>query len=383
MLQKENPKILYIHCRAHVLQLSLVHASSECPPVKLILDTIRDLYFHLDHSPKRLRELLQIEKLIDNATHKLVKPVSSRWLSYDRSVDVVVEHFSSILLFLENSYKEGKMNPETGSLLLIMRDPSNLFFLCLLSKIFGPIARLSKSLQSKHDSLQEALYSVMNTLLSLEDISFAEITAQYTSIRVKCSDAGVEMKELNEVELNALVSQGQRYLESIISSIHERFSDEFNCLADFQLDLLNKNKYADLSALSALLHIWEDQLKTEWPIFIRSPPEPCTSENMINFIHSENNRILFPSICQVLESLLLLPIGTATVERSFSTMNRILCSDRCRLTPFHSEQLIRISIEGPDIPDVRDSSEDARKEFKSFINDAFLIWSKFPRRNVK
>ncbi|CAF1332301.1 unnamed protein product [Rotaria sordida] len=41
------------------------------------------------------------------------------------------------------------------------------------------------------------------------------------------------------------------------------------------------------------------------------------------------------------------PISTATVERDFSTMNRILTNLRYRLTTEHLEQLMRISIEGP------------------------------------
>ena len=45
--------------------------------------------------------------------------------------------------------------------------------------------------------------------------------------------------------------------------------------------------------------------------------------------------------------ILSMPIGTAEVERSFSTMNRILRSDRCRLLPEHVDILMKISIEGP------------------------------------
>jgi len=56
--------------------------------------------------------------------------------------------------------------------------------------------------------------------------------------------------------------------------------------------------------------------------------------------------------------ILLVPIGTAEVERSFSTMNCcILRSERCRLLPEHVDILMKISIEGPGIPDVRDGTK--------------------------
>jgi hypothetical protein len=47
------------------------------------------------------------------------------------------------------------------------------------------------------------------------------------------------------------------------------------------------------------------------------------------------------------EIFLCAPISTATVERDFSTMNRILTDLRNRLTTEHLEQLMKISIEEP------------------------------------
>ena len=51
-----------------------------------------------------------------------------------------------------------------------------------------------------------------------------------------------------------------------------------------------------------------------------------------------------------------MPIGTAEVERIFCTMNCILRSERCHLLPEHVDILMKISIEGPGIPDVRDGT---------------------------
>lgn len=65
---------------------------------------------------------------------------------------------------------------------------------------------------------------------------------------------------------------------------------------------------------------------------------------------------IFPLIRMILLRLILLPIGTATVERSFSTMNCILNFDRCRLNSDHVDALIKVSIVGPSIPDICNSS---------------------------
>ena len=62
-----------------------------------------------------------------------------------------------------------------------------------------------------------------------------------------------------------------------------------------------------------------------------------------------------PVFSAAIYRLFLLPVGTANVERSFSTMNRILSSERCRLVPGHTCQLMQLAVEGPHVSDVCDA----------------------------
>jgi len=73
---------------------------------------------------------------------------------------------------------------------------------------------------------------------------------------------------------------------------------------------------------------------------------------------------------------LLLPVDTASVERSFSTMNRILNSERCRLFPGHKLtcQLMQLAVEGPRVPDVRDAEEGEFAHFSEFLDKAYRLW---------
>ena len=61
---------------------------------------------------------------------------------------------------------------------------------------------------------------------------------------------------------------------------------------------------------------------------------------------SADRAAMFPSFSAAARKLLLLPVATATVglglQRSFLTMNHILCSQRCRLLPEHSCQLMQM-----------------------------------------
>jgi len=91
---------------------------------------------------------------------------------------------------------------------------------------------------------------------------------------------------------------------------------------------------------------------------------------------------MFPVFSTAARKLLLLPIGTTNVERSFSTMKRILSSQRCRLLPAHACQLMQLSVEGLQVPHVRNASDDEKQAFTDMIDRAYKLWLTHPRRGI-
>jgi len=92
--------------------------------------------------------------------------------------------------------------------------------------------------------------------------------------------------------------------------------------------------------------------------------------------------ILFPAAFAHLAQnvLLLLPTGTASVERSFSMLNRILNSERCCLLPNHVDMLMKISMEGPEVPDVRSSTPELEnKKLLQLMDPAYACCRNRPR----
>ena len=61
---------------------------------------------------------------------------------------------------------------------------------------------------------------------------------------------------------------------------------------------------------------------------------------------------IFPQTFTLLHILLALPVGTATVERSFSEMKIVKTRLRNRLSDCNLERLMKISVEGPEMKDV-------------------------------
>ena len=58
---------------------------------------------------------------------------------------------------------------------------------------------------------------------------------------------------------------------------------------------------------------------------------------------------LFPEMFKLLNILLALPLGTASVERSFSQMKLVKTRLRIRLNDSNLASLMRIAIEGPEL----------------------------------
>lgn len=97
-IRRENPKAVYIHCRAHVLNLCIVH-SSKLPLVRNIMDTMQDVSLAFKFSAKRL--LVFQEQLRNNPAvreemgrkSKLKVLCETRWASRADCLNVFVTSF--------------------------------------------------------------------------------------------------------------------------------------------------------------------------------------------------------------------------------------------------------------------------------------------------
>ena len=146
--------------------------------------------------------------------------------------------------------------------------------------------------------------------------------------------------------------------------------------------LLEKPEMADLSRIARLLNVPAHDMNNEWRILRRLPMDLSTHEQLIHLAVSPEKVAMFPAFSTAARKLLLLPAGTANVERSFSTMNRILSSQRCRLLPEHACQLMQLSVEGLQVPDVRNARDDKKQAFSDMIDRAYKLWLTHPRRGL-
>src|ERR1044071_8519376 len=154
----------------------------------------------------------------------------------------------------------------------------------------------------------------------------------------------------------------------------KRFSDDMANIAKLYRVLRNKPEKPDFVNASRIFQLSLEELQYEWHILRRSSGDLSTNCNSLDIACSHDKQLLFPTFSRLAKCILLLPIGTATVERSFSAMNGILKSERSRLLPLHVNELMQISLEGQKFSDIRDAAESDELSFSTFIDAVYKLW---------
>jgi len=269
-----------------------------------------------------------------------------------------------------------------SGLLLTLRKDSTVYVLALLSIVLKPLARLSKALQSGSKDIVNAMAYARHAVIDDLTDTAAELSTGSGSVNGVAEEIEKRAAEQNvRIEIDATadsIRSSNKYISLIVSEMERRFSDDVGKVASIQEVLRDKPERADFSDVARIFCLSQEELQCEWRILRRMDGDLSSTDGLLALACKSEKAVLFPVFAHLAQNILLLPIGTASVERSFSTLNRILNSERCRLLPEHVDMLMKISIEGPEVPDVRQStSED---QLLQLINAAYAVWRKKPRR---
>jgi hypothetical protein len=91
--------------------------------------------------------------------------------------------------------------------------------------------------------------------------------------------------------------------------------------------------------VAKVLHAKNEDVEAEWKILKHFPADDLSHQSFLAKLSTDRSmKALFPVFSKLASTIVLLPVGTANVERSFSSLNRILCSERSRLTPDHFDR---------------------------------------------
>jgi hypothetical protein len=232
------------------------------------------------------------------------------------------------------------------------------------------------ALQTKDANISASMALVRATIEGIKSFDVASLESDVAATLAKLKQAGVNMVTVNDTGKGC----AHAFIREVVNNLETCFSDAVSSLCSLHQILKQKPSSPDFTKIANILGISSLEMQKEWEFIQRLDGDLSSNEQMINMATSSQYTRMYPTFCSAIRRLLLLPIGTATVERSFSTLNRILSNKRCRLTPDHVRHLMMISAEGPPIPDVRNATLKQENVMNKFLSDAYKYWIRKPHR---
>ena len=114
------PRTFFVHCRAHVLQLSCVSGARCLPSLKKVFATLMFVWKMFHYTSKMFSGLKEMEAPVNHPQLKMIKPSDTRWLPHDRSVKSIGCSMRRLIDTLEHIH-EDTGEPEVLGMLRTMK----------------------------------------------------------------------------------------------------------------------------------------------------------------------------------------------------------------------------------------------------------------------
>lgn len=323
IIQKKYPNIHFVHCSSHRLNL-VVHDLNQLSEIRNTIGTIKEIINFFRESNIRRQLLPSIPMLCE-----------TRWTEKHKTIGLFKRHLKVILEQL-HEISEGTKNSKQKAFYLYSAVTKPVFLICVFimakySEILEPISVL---LQNKQINLLDCQNHIRRLISVLQDErdQFGNI---YTECENFSQSIGIDItiprivskqsKRANyttdDAEEYFKFSLFLPYIDSLISSLTIRFSEENKCI--FNLFRLYPSDFKALpyeEREKLLLEIDKSgNLLNDGLVWHK-----IVNDTEINNVEDMLKAAKFvPAIQRELLTSLSLPVTTATVERSFSTLRRV------------------------------------------------------------
>lgn len=343
-LMKIYPRALYTHCFAHCLNLC-INDASKVQQIRNTLGTVQEVSAYFRTSAKRSKVLRQ--NLESKSFSSLKKICETRWVERHESISIFVDGFFEIVTSLEDLM--GEHDKSANQFHKLMCTFPFLIALCIMEKVLGITYFISKFLQTENMDIVTAITSVENTIQKLQairdEVSFDSIFRRACGMadQVGVSPTVPRIVGTQRHRSNYAVHDGDcasyyrqsiyyPYLDDLISSLNERFKSNSNILTSLSLLLPSRISNATFNDVEPIIEFYKEDLPGDTYPAILEAEFDFWKQKWINEKDGPNNPLaalrecseeFFPNIRVLLQIFAVLPVSTASVERSFSTLKRI------------------------------------------------------------
>ena len=374
------PKVFFIHCFAHVLNLVLSQSVSYIKECKIFFAAISGISKFFSHSTKRLDALQNIIKL------KLPNAAPTRWNYNSRIVNAVFQHREDLITFFEEIVE----HPENwdkdailsaGGFLNFLTDFSTIFLLNTFNVIFAHTDILYNILQNKYFEINYCVDKI-NEIKQIISNFREEFTTVFEKTIINTGLPKIKRNLKTQEDINQYF---KALFYEIIDTISIQMSARYENLKCLHfVEVLNNKKYIEYKkifpqkAFDALKLTYGDifdtvRLTNELIVLYTSTQlhdKPIFE--LFNYLKDGDLIEVFPEIFKLCALIITIPYTTASVERTFSTLKRVKTYPRNTISEDRLSALSMLSIEQQQLKILKSNSD--------FYNNVIDIFAKKNRR---
>ncbi|PIA27349.1 hypothetical protein AQUCO_07900003v1 [Aquilegia coerulea] len=353
LILNENKSAIYVHCFAHQLQLALVHVAKDIKEIASFFTSVSNIVNVVGVSCKRRDNLRnkQAAKVFMqfksgelssgrglNQEIGLKRPSDTRWGSHYGTLVNFIVIFSSVVEVLDEVMEESSSSDKKGEtqvLLDLMHSFEFCFILHLMRNLLGIINDLSKALQRKDQNIVNALALVKVCKERLQQMREGGWDSLFVDVSSFCGKHGIDVPQM-EAKFNHL-----EFFYGCIDKqrveLDNRF-DKVNTELLLCMACLNPNNSFsafDVEKLIRLAEFYPDDFSEQERMVLRNQLETYGIDMKYNNTFAtlkgisslattmveRGKNITYDLVYRLIKLSLILPVSTATVERSFSVMN--------------------------------------------------------------
>ena len=344
------PGAIYTHCKAHNINLAIVHASRE-PLIRTMMETVQQIAFSFNYSAKRLHALqAQLEldgdaRAAMNKRTKLQSLCETRWTSRANALYTFKSALTVVVTALEYLATDG--DGKARSYAISIQKFDFIVTLVTVEHVLQSLLPLTTFLQAKQCDLLEAAKEA-TTIVSLLKEQRADPTAWDTLFdnavdlaakfnveaskprnagrQVHCENVPADTPSqywkramylpfmdhlLQELDTRLLVAQDRYVAPYIIPS-------QLTKLTPQRITQLYESFKDDMPGDQGQVESEVARWKARWQT-VNVEEKPNTLDDSIQEINPD----LYPNLYAAVVILMVMPVSTATAERSFSAMRRL------------------------------------------------------------
>lgn len=352
----KHPSIILQRCSCHLIHLAAQKAAAQLS-INIEQFLVQVFYF-LEKSSKRLNTLKSHQELCGNKPHKILKCVSTRWLSLLECVERILEQWDPLkLLFCEPDSKLHATTSQFESIKSLMQNPLTKLYCLFLESTLPIFNAVNVFLQQEAPAihmLRRKLQGLLKDLLvrfvkpsalqvgstSITDVNFQKRKFQKDDadlvIGSKCR---AQLKDFtSQVDSQAFYSSVREFYVSASSYILNKFPLDDEILQHIEVCDISLRTTASYSSVQyfierfpRLVSVSElDVLEQEFALYqcesfsgdILSEGRMDVSWFKISNIKNESGQPKFKTLSKVMLYLLTVPHSNSSTERIFSSVRR-------------------------------------------------------------